>query len=358
MPPAIALRAARRNTLRKIRLQRHPCCHPPLPRSSDSGQSSSDETGRSSPTSGYEQVLRSRSPCAVLFPTDEPAPPAAAFFAAQPQPLAAAVQQQAVQPPEQQLEQQAASRQQAALLPPLPPGRPLARASPLVDGGGSMGAADAAADSPFLGLESAVSYKEIEVQAAAASGRSSALGSVFGLPAGGSLGGRSDSATSTQALAAAVAAAIADDPICAAAASQSLFASGGAGACGAWSPSSASCGSGALAAEASAPSPSPFARLSLQQHPSVIAPAQPSGLLHQSVPLPAGIASSGSSASSPTGQGSHSRAGSMSELSRRGSLDGWGTSSHLSEGHAAEELFYRLNHARQTVEFVKRQVGS
>jgi hypothetical protein len=32
-----------------------------------------------------------------------------------------------------------------------------------------------------------------------------------------------------------------------------------------------------------------------------------------------------------------------------------GHSAHLSEGHAAEELFYRLNHARQTVDFVKRQ---
>jgi hypothetical protein len=31
-------------------------------------------------------------------------------------------------------------------------------------------------------------------------------------------------------------------------------------------------------------------------------------------------------------------------------------SSHFNEGSAAEELFYRLNHARQTVDFVKRQV--
>ena len=29
----------------------------------------------------------------------------------------------------------------------------------------------------------------------------------------------------------------------------------------------------------------------------------------------------------------------------------------LSERQAAMELFYRLNHARQTVDFVKRQVG-
>lgn len=65
-----------------------------------------------------------------------------------------------------------------------------------------------------------------------------------------------------------------------------------------------------------------------------------------------------SSGSSPTA-GSHSRSGSMSAevaLARRNSMDGsWGNSCHLSEGHAAEELFYRLNHARQTVDFVKRQ---
>lgn len=339
-------------------------CGPPCPLSithahlfflacrSDSTQSSSSEAGRSSPVSGYEQVLRSRSPCAVLFPTEEPAPPAAALFSPQPAAPAPGVLQQQ---PAQQATQQQASRQQAALLPPLPPGRPLARASPLVEGRSPLGAAaDAAADSPFLGLESAANFKEIEVPASG-SGRASALGSAYGLGSS-SLGGRSDSSASAQALAAAVAAAVAEDPICAAAASQSLFASGGAAAGGAWSsPSTASGGSGALAAEAAAPSASPFARLSLQQHPSVIAP---SSLLQQGVSLPPGISSSGSSASSPTGPGAHSRAGSMSELSRRGSLDGWGNSSHLSEGHAAEELFYRLNHARQTVEFVKRQVGA
>lgn len=31
---------------------------------------------------------------------------------------------------------------------------------------------------------------------------------------------------------------------------------------------------------------------------------------------------------------------------------------HLAEGHAAQELFYRLNHARQTVDFVRRQTIS
>ena len=30
---------------------------------------------------------------------------------------------------------------------------------------------------------------------------------------------------------------------------------------------------------------------------------------------------------------------------------------HLTSGHAAVELFLRLNHARQTLDFVKRQVG-
>lgn len=33
-------------------------------------------------------------------------------------------------------------------------------------------------------------------------------------------------------------------------------------------------------------------------------------------------------------------------------------STFMSEGQAAVELFFRLNHARQTVDFVKRQVGS
>lgn len=43
--------------------------------------------------------------------------------------------------------------------------------------------------------------------------------------------------------------------------------------------------------------------------------------------------------------------------SSRASMDPFvASSSHLNEGSAAEELFYRLNHARQTVDFVKRQV--
>lgn len=34
------------------------------------------------------------------------------------------------------------------------------------------------------------------------------------------------------------------------------------------------------------------------------------------------------------------------------------SSSHMAQGHAAEELFYRLNHARQTVDYVKRQAAA
>lgn len=47
-------------------------------------------------------------------------------------------------------------------------------------------------------------------------------------------------------------------------------------------------------------------------------------------------------------------AGSMNvrELSR------WHSSSCISEGQAAVELFFRLNHARQTVDYVRRQVST
>ena len=31
---------------------------------------------------------------------------------------------------------------------------------------------------------------------------------------------------------------------------------------------------------------------------------------------------------------------------------------YVSEGQAAVELFYRLNHARQTLDYVRRQVSS
>ena len=57
--------------------------------------------------------------------------------------------------------------------------------------------------------------------------------------------------------------------------------------------------------------------------------------------------------------------GSSPSLSLSGAPTGRGTSFDLCnasmagvEGHAAEELFYRLNHARQTVDFVKRQAAS
>ncbi|GAB4821790.1 hypothetical protein N2152v2_008836 [Parachlorella kessleri] len=41
----------------------------------------------------------------------------------------------------------------------------------------------------------------------------------------------------------------------------------------------------------------------------------------------------------------------------RASMDSVLASHHLDEGSAAEELFYRLNHARQTLDFVKRQAA-
>lgn len=121
---------------------------------------------------------------------------------------------------------------------------------------------------------------------------------------------------------------------------------------------------------------SPFARLALAEPPSLIPP--PPGLLSQANGLagarqpilqlmqpPSLLGACGASdlsssaGSSPTAS-AHSRSGSISAevaLARRNSHEGWGTSTHLSEGHAAEELFYRLNHARQTVDFVKRQVS-
>lgn len=49
------------------------------------------------------------------------------------------------------------------------------------------------------------------------------------------------------------------------------------------------------------------------------------------------------------GSASGSRRSSQ-ELCRRPSMSG------ISEGQAAVELFFRLNHARQTVEYVRRQV--
>lgn len=58
------------------------------------------------------------------------------------------------------------------------------------------------------------------------------------------------------------------------------------------------------------------------------------------------------------GGSAHSRLSMSVELPPRASMDSFvATSSHLNEGSAAQELFYRLNHARQTLDFVKRQVG-
>lgn len=39
-------------------------------------------------------------------------------------------------------------------------------------------------------------------------------------------------------------------------------------------------------------------------------------------------------------------------------LNRWHSSAYVSEGQAAVELFYRLNHARQTMDYVRRQVGA
>lgn len=321
---------------------------------SGSQHGSEDTTARGSPTSSYEQLLRSRSPCAVLYSPADESPQ---------QPLAAP----APVPPRQ--------------LPPLPLG--MGSASPPRCGKPPL--LLPADDTPFL--ESAASFSVVEVQAAAALARSSSLylggetlehtSSLFVQQAR-----RSDSTANSQAVAAAAAAAaetIDEDPIAAAAATQSAFAVAAAvavaaseslfGASG--SPTSVSTSSvftsgqnAAVSAGAAASTPSPFARrpLQQQQHPSVIPHLT---TMHQPIPLP-GTAGS-SAASSPTSSAAASMqrslgsalGGSSSDLARRGSVDNssWGTSCHLTEGHAAEELFYRLNHARQTVEFVKRQVG-
>lgn len=55
--------------------------------------------------------------------------------------------------------------------------------------------------------------------------------------------------------------------------------------------------------------------------------------------------------------GSLSALAGSNELIGRRSSDSYNGTTHLSHGHAAEELFYRLNHARQTLDFVKRQAG-
>ena len=41
-----------------------------------------------------------------------------------------------------------------------------------------------------------------------------------------------------------------------------------------------------------------------------------------------------------------------------GVLNRWHSSVYVSEGQAAVELFYRLNHARQTMDYVRRQVSA
>lgn len=89
--------------------------------------------------------------------------------------------------------------------------------------------------------------------------------------------------------------------------------------------------------------------------PPAAAPA-PHSRSHSLISLIGGASAEASGASSPTMSG-HS--GSFPGESRRSSFEAGAASvGHLTEGHAAEELFYRLNHARQTVDFVKRQAAS
>ena len=48
----------------------------------------------------------------------------------------------------------------------------------------------------------------------------------------------------------------------------------------------------------------------------------------------------------------------MASPSTPRTLHRWHSSVYVSEGQAAVELFYRLNHARQTMDYVRRQVSS
>ena len=160
---------------------------------------------------------------------------------------------------------------------------------------------------------------------------------------------------------------VADDPICDAAATQCARAAATAAADVAAhaSPSAAYPTGSAPILALAASVPSPFARpaLQMQTHPSLISHSPPDA--QHLLPSVGGGQRSGSG--SPTSGSQHLCSGSLvaemrehsMAMSRRGSIDCTvGHSSHLSEGHAAEELFYRLNHARQTVDFVKRQAHS
>jgi hypothetical protein len=87
----------------------------------------------------------------------------------------------------------------------------------------------------------------------------------------------------------------------------------------------------------------------VQDHPSAITPIPP--LLDHAAPP-----TDSSGGTTPTSLSRTSTGGSLAVQETRRSLDSIMLSSHMNEGHAAEELFFRLNHARQTFDFVKRQV--
>ncbi|EFN53376.1 hypothetical protein CHLNCDRAFT_137145, partial [Chlorella variabilis] len=309
-----------------------------LSASASAQSSSGDDTARGSPTSSYEQLLRSRSPSAVLFSGEEAA-------AARDAALCAAAASRGL--PQPQGEQAAFASQAAAE---------------------AWDAGLLAGDHPFL--ESAASFSVVEV---AAAGGGPAMPPAAAplrdpLPGSASPPPGLDAAAAAAAAAAESNAAVAasDDPICAVAAKQCAAAAAAAAEdAAAASPRSDDCPaySAPSLSVAAAAAASPFAGMAQQQLPSLISHSPPHP--HQALRRGDGgsvAGSEGSSSSPSAGSGHHSRSGSLAaemrelSLSRRGSIDCTvGHSSHLCEGHAAEELFYRLNHARQTVDFVKRQ---
>ncbi|KAL4458795.1 hypothetical protein ABPG75_013660 [Micractinium tetrahymenae] len=319
-----------------------------------SQQSGSEDTGRSSPT---EHLLRSRSPCAVLYNSSSqdnmaaagPEPPRCELLPADTLPfLESAADFCVVEvPPLAAARATAADMQAAPAAAQQPPG--LLRTG----GGCSLSPADAAAaDDPIVAAAAAAAAGAFfSAGVSAASSPPSAQSTVPSspqhqhqatLPSGLGLPPRPSVAPARQAAQQAAAQQHAEEQL-----ERQLQAAA-----------------------------SPFVRLALAEPPSLITPA--TGLLSQASGLVASRQSSlqlvqppslmgacgasdlGSSAGSSPTASTHSHSGSISAevaLARRNSHDGpgWGTSTHLSEGHAAEELFYRLNHARQTVDFVKRQ---
>ncbi len=290
-----------------------------------SKSSSGDDTARGSPTSSYEHLLRSRSPSAVLFGREE----------------ATAVRDSAMcgasasnaSPRHQQLPQGAFSTSQAA--------------AETWDAGHAPG------DHPFLESASDFSRKTLAGFSSFNSSNSTDAAAAAAEAAAAAATAESNAAVAAS-----------DDPICAVAAKQCAAAAAAAAADNAADISPRDSYGGRSAPPlppTTAFTISPFARMSHQELPSLISHSPPHP--HQAQRRSGDSASSGSSeGNSPHGSStsqSGSLAAEMRELSssRRGSVDCTvGHSSHLCEGHAAEELFYRLNHARQTVDFVKRQV--